>query len=230
LAEKVLGECDESRFEQRGTSRRRKSMSKKEFRKEQAAVLAAAQSALQAAVAVVQPEAPQGEQFKKDQVAAARAVQHEQNVATYTNWLRGHPEIFPCDANKKIFEYYMDFGEAELTPADFDFAYGNLASRLAIVAVCYTPEEIIAAENAHRRKLSLPELEELSQKENPRPQRDALPSEWRGSDISTAANLKKLALTNLSLFKALTERFGVDAVNERLGAVKNQPGNFGVKF
>ncbi len=69
--------------------------------------------------------------FKEDQAAAIAAAQKEASHATYKMWLTHHPKVRDCIANTKMFEEYMDFTD-ELTPADFDFALGNLESRLVI--------------------------------------------------------------------------------------------------
>lgn len=81
--------------------------------------------------------------FKKDQAAAIASAQREANLVTYGNWLTRHSEIPDCIANQKIMEEYVDFEEGELTLADFDFAYGNLGSRLALRKVS-TPEQVKA--------------------------------------------------------------------------------------
>jgi DNA-binding helix-hairpin-helix protein with protein kinase domain len=77
--------------------------------------------------------------FKEDQAAALAAAPREANLATYRAWLTRHPEVRDCIANTKMFEEYMDFTD-ELTSADFDFALGNLGSRLVIQKVS-TPEQ-----------------------------------------------------------------------------------------
>jgi hypothetical protein len=156
--------------------------------------------------------------FEKDIIAAANAATRETNVATYKLWLEARPRVVPCEANDLMFQSYMDFEERELTSSDFDFAFGNLEDHLALQRVP-TPQEIVDAENKHRRKLALPQLHELARKEHPAPTRGDLPNEWYGADTSTAIALRTLAKNNLSSFKALCERFGTDEVNKRLGVV-----------
>jgi hypothetical protein len=123
---------------------------------------------------------------------------------------------------------YCDFDDA-LTYADFDFALSNLESHLATQKVL-TPQQVVDAENRHRRSLRLPELHELSRRENQRQTRGTLPETWYGNDISTPAALKALAKNNLPAFKALVGRFG-EEVNKALGVVKTaQVGSIRMKI
>jgi hypothetical protein len=149
-----------------------------------------------------------------DQHDAARAAQKEATFNTYKAWIQTKPHLYDCDANEAMFRSYMDFNDV-LTSADFDFALSNLEDSLAKQEVP-TPAEVIAAENAYRKKLGVPALRELSRIENPLPTRGTLPSEWYGNDISTPEALKQLAKKNLPAFKALVDRFG-EEVNEALG-------------
>ncbi len=155
------------------------------------------------------------DQFAIDQQNARTEAIKEANANTYNTWLAANPKIIPCDANELMFRAYMDFEGQELTLADFDFAKGNIGQQLAWQNVP-TPEQVVAAENKHRRSLSLPQLHELARKERPTATQDELPATWYGVDISTAAALKSLAKSNLQSFKALVDRFG-SKVNERLG-------------
>jgi hypothetical protein len=154
--------------------------------------------------------------YETDKQAAENAALREANTSMYETWLITHPQINPCDANRLMFEGYFDYEERELTAADFDFGLSNLKDHLALQKVP-TPEQIVAAENKHRKSLNLPQLHELSRKENPLPQRGELPSTWFDNDISTAAALRALAKSNIASFKALVSRFGTQAVDERLG-------------
>jgi hypothetical protein len=113
-----------------------------------------------------------------------------------------------------MFRAYMNFDDS-LTYSDFDFALGNLESHLATQKVL-TPQQVVDAENRHRKSLSLPQLHELSRRENPRQGRGTLPESWYGADISTPTALRALAKNNLESFKALVQRFGQE-VNVRLG-------------
>src|SRR5216684_1062556 len=113
-----------------------------------------------------------------NRAAADNAAQHEQNIATYKDWLARHPEVQDCIANLTMFAGYMDFTDL-LSDSDFDFALSNLKDHLALQRVP-TPQEVVDAENKHRRKLSVPQLHELARKEHPAPTRGVLPSEWFG--------------------------------------------------
>jgi hypothetical protein len=69
--------------------------------------------------------------IQEDRAAHAAAAQREVNITTYQAWLSTHPDVVPCTATLRAFEEYMDFTDV-LTVADFNFAYGNLGSRLAL--------------------------------------------------------------------------------------------------
>ena len=153
--------------------------------------------------------------FNQDKGAALAEAQRQQNLIAYKNWVARRPEVRDCEANLKMFQSYMDFTDP-LVDADFDFALGNLRSSLALQRIP-TQEEIVAAENKHRKRLSLPELQQLARDENPAPTRTPLPNEFFGYDVSTAKALKTLAKNNVTAFRALCSRYGTDKVNERLG-------------
>ena len=172
--------------------------------------------------------------FEKDREVALAVERRERNLNVLRAWLqKAHPEIKPCMSNDKVFSEYFDqsWSDTELSDADFEFALENMDTTLATQYVP-TPEEVVAAENKHRKKLSLPELRDLSRRESPPPyQRSLLPTEWtppgkkRAVDISTPAALKALAKNDYPAFKALTARFGSSAINERLGVKSTtQPG------
>ena len=70
-------------------------------------------------------------QFDSDRQAAAQAAQAETNRAALSKWLeRHHPEIPDCIAVRNVFEEYMDFSYP-LSDSDFEFALGNLESRIS---------------------------------------------------------------------------------------------------
>ena len=81
-------------------------------------------------------------QFKKDRATVESAAQYQSNLETYNRWLEKHPEINPCIANQKAFEEYLDWADDEFTPADLDFALGNMLDRLQLATqLIPTPEE-----------------------------------------------------------------------------------------
>jgi len=161
-------------------------------------------------------------ELKQDRFTEGLALQEKRSLAVYKGWLLKHPEVRDCTANEKAFREYADFTDG-LVEADFDFTLSNIRERLALQYVP-TEAEIVAAENKHRKSLSLPTLQKLARDENPAaPQREQLPLVWQDIDVSTAAALKQLAKTNIRAFKALCSRFGTDLVNERLGATKSKP-------
>jgi hypothetical protein len=166
-------------------------------------------------------------EFQKDRAAEIAAIYREANTLIFHAWLETHPQIdgrepVDCLANLGLFAAYMDFDSRELTFEDFAFAHGNLASSLATVKVL-SEEEIVKAVNAHRKKLSLTELQELARQERPLPTRGTLPESWYGVSIATASELKNLARTNLASFRALVARFGSEEVNARLGITPTAP-------
>jgi hypothetical protein len=70
-------------------------------------------------------------QFEVDSAAVAAKEQRDRNVALLRDWLATtHPEIPPSIAVDKLFESYMDFESEDLTPAQFEFALGNLESQI----------------------------------------------------------------------------------------------------
>lgn len=70
-------------------------------------------------------------QFQKDQAKAQADELRRQSEAAFDRWLKRNPQVIDCTANRKAFEDYADFTDG-LTEEDFDFAYGNLKSRLAL--------------------------------------------------------------------------------------------------
>ncbi|MGC1492178.1 MAG: hypothetical protein WA798_12470 [Candidatus Acidiferrum sp.] len=84
-------------------------------------------------------------QYEQDKVAVENAAQYQSNLETYNRWLEKHPDINPCIANQKAFEEYLDWAD-EVTPADLDFALGNMLDRLQLATQRVpTPEETKAA-------------------------------------------------------------------------------------
>jgi hypothetical protein len=160
-------------------------------------------------------------ELKGDRFVANLAQQEKNSLATFKGWLGKHPEVVDCEANLKAFREYADFTDG-LTEDDFTFTLSNIRDRLALQRIP-TPQEIVNAENKHRKKLSLPELHELAREENPAPTRDPLPAVWFGADISTAQGLKQLARKNITSFKHLVNRYGADAVNIRMGVTPSKP-------
>ena len=84
-------------------------------------------------------------QYEQDKLAAENAAQYQSNLETYNRWLEKHPDINPCIANQKAFEEYLDWAD-EFTPADLDFALGNMLNRVQLATQRIpTPEETKAA-------------------------------------------------------------------------------------
>jgi hypothetical protein len=158
-----------------------------------------------------------GTKFETDTIEAANVATREANLTTYKTWLLANPKIVDCTANLLMLESYMDFSEREFTPAEFDFALSNITLNNLATQRVMTEEEVVKAENKHRRSLNLPQLHELCRSENPATTRGELPDSWYNADISTGDALRKLVKVNLPSFRALIRRFGVEVVNERLG-------------
>lgn len=84
-------------------------------------------------------------QFKQDRIAAENAAQYEKNLATYKAWIGRHMDVVDCMANQKEFKEYLDWAD-EFTPADLDFALGNMLNRVQLATQRIpTPEETKAA-------------------------------------------------------------------------------------
>jgi hypothetical protein len=98
-------------------------------------------------------------QFDSDRQATAQAAQAETNRAALSKWLeRHHPEISDCIAVRNAFEEYMDFSYP-LSDSDFEFALGNLESRISKQRVPTAEEtkseiieEILSLLSAHSRR------------------------------------------------------------------------------
>lgn len=85
-------------------------------------------------------------QFEKDQVKAQADELRRQSEAAFDRWLQRHPEVQKCTANRKAFEEYADFSDG-LSEADFDFAFGNLKSRLALQSLKVAKAKAVEAED-----------------------------------------------------------------------------------
>jgi hypothetical protein len=155
-------------------------------------------------------------------MAATREAQTAIKCEELKQWLaEKHPDIPYNEATKRAFQ--EDMGNAFLVATDADFEYSlNTSATTFSRQRVPTQEEVTAAENKRRRALSLPELQDLARFENPEPTRDPLPAVWFGADISTAEGLRRLAARNITSFRALTSRYGHEAVNARLGATKQK--------
>lgn len=155
--------------------------------------------------------------FEQSKQADARAAQIAAKAEALKQWLADkHPDIPYSEAVKRAF--MEDMGDAFLVATSEDFEYSlNTSATEFVRQRVPTPEEVVAAENKHRKRLSLPELQQLARDENPAPQRTALPNEFFGYDVSTPKALKTLAKNNVTAFRALCNRYGTDKVNERLG-------------
>jgi hypothetical protein len=70
-------------------------------------------------------------QHRQDELRAQADELRRQSEAALARWLRRHPEVQDCTANRKAFEEYADFSDG-LTEADFDFCFSNIHSRLAL--------------------------------------------------------------------------------------------------
>jgi hypothetical protein len=69
--------------------------------------------------------------FEKDKAAVAAMEQREANLALFREWMeKKHPEIKLGVAVENLFREYMDFEEDSLTVEDFEFALGNLGSKI----------------------------------------------------------------------------------------------------
>jgi hypothetical protein len=170
--------------------------------------------------------------LREDKETAAVAQQREENVALFHSWIRKHPEIKPCDATLKAFEEYIeDFDTDPLTEADFEFALSNIPERRLVTQRVPSQAEVVAEENARRKALPLGELKALARLEAPAPAAPTLPNEWtpkgrkKAVDISTREALLALAKTDFRIFRELTQRFGSELINQRLGTKPTaQPG------
>src|SRR5215813_733939 len=95
-----------------------------------------------------------------------RADAHNTQIAAQTEalkrWLRDkHPEIPTGEATIKAFQ--EDMGDAFLTATDEDFEYSLSTTRTTFSRRRVPTEaERVAAENARRRALSIPELQQLA--------------------------------------------------------------------
>jgi hypothetical protein len=162
--------------------------------------------------------------FRKDKETAAVEEQRQENVALFRQWLTKHPEIKDCDANLKAFEEYIeDFDTDPLTEADFEFALSNIPERRLVTQRVPSAAEQVADENARRKALPITDLKALARLEHPTPSAPALPSDWipkgrrKPVDISTREALLTLVKTDYRVFRELSDRFGNELINQRLG-------------
>lgn len=171
--------------------------------------------------------------FENDKSSVAEREQRGRNVNALRTWLQNaHPEIKPCMANDKIFVEYFDqsWGDADLSAADFEFALENTDITLVKQRV-----PTVAEENARRRAMSVPQLQQLAREERPVPQPDGLPQFYipigKKKEVELTAEVLRKAGTrtgDLSTadLKFLIRRYSAAEVNKRLGVKPTiQPGH-----
>lgn len=162
--------------------------------------------------------------LREDRETQAVTNQRNENVALFHSWIAKHPDIKPCDATFKAFEEYIeDFDTDPLTEADFEFALSNIPERRIVAQRVKSQAEVVADENARRKALPMDELKTLARAETPSIAAPTLPNEWipkgrkKPIDISTREALLVLVKSDYNTFKELSQRFGNELINQRLG-------------